>query len=52
MNDAANEFNRAVNEAVDAGMLVDVSVESGDPELTVGALPRPKLIVRVLPQDR
>lgn len=46
VNDAAQRFNRAVFEAADAGLLVEVALED-DPELTTGASPRPKLVVNV-----
>ena len=50
--DAANKFNHAVNKAADAGILVDVSVENQDPELTLGSIPRHKLIVKVFSIDK
>jgi len=46
VNDAARSFNRAVSEAADAGLLVEVALED-DPELTTGATPRPMLAVNV-----
>ncbi len=47
VTDAAKEFNHAVNRASDAGILVDVSVENEDPELTLGSIPRQKVVVKM-----
>lgn len=45
--EAAEKFNHAVNRAADAGILVEISVVNEDPELTLGSIPRQKLIVNV-----
>ena len=41
-----------VNRAADAGILVDVSVVTEDPELTLGSIPRQKLVVKVYQRDQ
>jgi len=38
--------------AADAGILVDVSVVTEDPELTLGSIPRQKLVVKVYQRDQ
>ncbi len=50
--DAAKSFNHAVNRAADAGILVDVSLVAEDPELTLGSIPRQKLVVKVYQRDQ
>lgn len=50
--EAAGKFNHAVNCAADAGILVEISVENEDPELTLGSIPRQKLIVNVYQKDQ
>lgn len=52
VTEAARNFNHAVNRAADAGILVDVSVVTEDPELTLGSIPRQKVVVKVYQRDQ
>lgn len=48
---AAKELNLALNRAADVGILVDVSVTSDDPGLTIGTIPCHKVVVKVYAKE-